>query len=296
MYRGRFAPSPTGPLHFGSLLTATASYLEARSRQGEWLLRMEDIDPPREPHGAAADILHSLERFGFAWDGPVLYQSRRHDAYLAAQQQLQQSGKVYACHCSRQDVLMAGAAAGLAPGVYPATCRHAGHDLQTPAILRVDSRGMPIRFTDWLQGPQQQHVEREIGDFAIRRADGLWTYQLAVVVDDAAQGITHVVRGCDLLSSTARQIHLQRLLGLPTPDYLHLPIAINQYGEKLSKQTFARPLADDLPVPQLWQALELLGQQPPSGLQHGKLAELWEWAMQHWRTAAIPAQRAVRHV
>lgn len=293
MYRGRFAPSPTGPLHFGSLLAALASGLEARRRGGQWLVRMEDIDPPREVAGAADLILRTLEVYGFEWDGPVMYQSRRDDAYRAALEELRRSGALYACRCSRREVLEAAAAAHLAPGVYAGTCRRAGYAVDGPGALRVRTDGAMIEFADRLQGAQRQNLEREVGDFVVRRADGLWAYQLAVVVDDAAQGITDIVRGADLLDSTPRQLHLQRLLGLPTPGYLHLPVAVNAAGEKLSKQTYAPALPTDNPLPHLWRALVFLGQQPPAELLEGDMPALWRWAREHWDSAAIPATRAL---
>lgn len=293
MYTGRFAPSPTGPLHFGSLLAALASCLEARRQGGQWLVRMEDIDPPREMAGAADLILRTLEAYGFEWDGPVLYQSRRDEAYRAALAALYRDGALYACRCSRKETLEAAAAANLAPGVYPGTCRRARHAIDGPGALRVRTDGATIAFTDRLQGPQHQRLEQEVGDFVVRRADGLWAYQLAVVVDDATQGITDIVRGSDLLDSTPRQIHLQRLLGLPTPGYLHLPVAVNAAGEKLSKQTFAPALPMNDPLPQLWQALDSLGQRPPAELREGDLPALWRWAVAHWQAAQIPARRRI---
>ncbi len=293
MYIGRFAPSPTGPLHFGSLLAALASCLEARRRDGQWLVRMEDIDPPREVAGAADLILRTLERYGFEWDGAVLYQSRRHEAYRAALNELHRTGALYACRCSRREAMEAAAAARLTPGVYAGTCRTAGHAVDGPGALRVRTDGALIAFSDRLQGPQRQALEREVGDFVVRRADGLWAYQLAVVVDDAAQGITDIVRGSDLLDSTPRQIHLQHLLDRPTPTYLHLPVAVNAAGEKLSKQTYAPALPMDDPLPSLWQALAFLGQRPPPDLLEGDVPALWRWAVGHWDSTAIPTTRAV---
>jgi glutamyl-Q tRNA(Asp) synthetase len=232
VYRGRFAPSPTGPLHFGSLVTALGSYLDAKAHGGEWLVRMEDIDTPRVVPGAAGDILRTLEHFGLEWDGPVLYQSSRIDAYEAALAGLRDRGLVFPCTCSRKD----------AGDRYPGTCR-SGPRGQRCAIswrLRVD--GETVHFNDRRLGAQSQNVEDYAGDFVLKRADGLFAYQLAVVVDDAAQGITDVVRGEDLLDSTARQILLQRALDLPQPRYLHLPVVLNALGQKLSKQTGAEPL------------------------------------------------------
>jgi len=288
MYRGRFAPSPTGPLHFGSLLAALASCLEARRQGGQWLVRMEDIDPPREVAGAADLILRTLERYGFEWDGEVMYQSRREAAYLAALEELRRSGVLYACRCSRREALEAAAAAHLAPGVYAGACRTAGHVIDGPGALRVRTDGRVIEFSDRLQGAQRQNLEREVGDFVVRRADGLWAYQLAVVADDAAQGITDIVRGSDLLESTPRQLHLQRLLGLPTPTYLHLPVAVNAAGEKLSKQTHAPALDLEQPLPTLYDALVVLGQNPPPELLQGDLSSLWHWALRHWDPAGLP--------
>lgn len=291
-YIGRFAPSPTGPLHFGSLVAALASYLDARHHAGRWLLRMEDIDPPREVAGAADLILRTLEAYGFQWDGPVLYQSRRGDAYRAALDTLLHNGHAYACRCSRREAIEAAAQLKLLPGVYPGTCRSARHEPRADRAIRVIAEG-EVEFNDRLQGRQRQALEREIGDFVVRRADGQWAYQLAVVIDDAAQGVTDIVRGSDLLDSTPRQIHLQHLLRLPTPTYLHLPIAVNTAGEKLSKQTYAPPLDPHRPIPALWQALTFLGQQPPTELQQAEPQALWEWAIAHWQAERIPAHKKI---
>jgi glutamyl-Q tRNA(Asp) synthetase len=243
-YRGRFAPSPTGPLHPGSLVAALASWLDARAHAGTWLVRIEDIDPPRELPGAARDILETLAAFGLEGDEPVLMQHSRGVAYESALQQLRQAGLAYGCACSRRDAEDAARAAGLADGVYPGTCRH-GTQGRIPRSIRLrvpDPPADAIAFTDRAVGRYAQSLSRDVGDFVLRRADGLWAYQLAVVVDDAAQGITDVVRGADLLDNTPRQIWLQRCLGLPTPRYLHLPVVTNAQGEKLSKQTGARAL------------------------------------------------------
>lgn len=287
-YRGRFAPSPTGPLHFGSLVAALGSYLDAAAHGGTWLVRMEDLDRPREVAGAADDILRTLEAFGFAWEGEVMYQSHRDEAYRAALADLQRLGAAYACACSRREVEAAIAAGGGNRGVYPGTCR-AGHrpDRSTRAI-RVQVPDEQVTINDRVQGPVVQDLAREVGDFIIRRADGLFAYQLAVAVDDAAQGITDVVRGSDLLVSTPRQVLLQRLLGLPTPHYLHLPVATNTAGEKLSKQTRAPALDHGRPVQTLTKALAFLGQQPPPELNQADLPDLWHWARTHWSRDAIP--------
>ena len=238
VYRGRFAPSPTGPLHFGSLIAAVGSYLEARSQDGVWLVRMEDLDPPRVMPGAAKHILHTLHAFGFDWDDPVVQQSMRSDAYHAALHRLRAEGLVYPCGCSRREIADS-AVRGIEGPVYPGTCRAGLRDARAARALRVRTRDEPIGFTDAVQGEIVQSIAREIGDFVLYRADRVFAYQLAVVVDDAEQGITDVVRGSDLLLSTPRQIHLQRLLGLPTPRYLHLPVAVNADGPE-AQQADAR--------------------------------------------------------
>ena len=291
-YRGRFAPSPTGPLHFGSLVAAVGSYLEAKRRGGLWLLRIEDLDPPREQAGAADAILRTLEACGMGWDGEPLYQSRRSVAYRAALARLEAQGLVYACGCSRREI----ADSGLGPGgalIYPGTCRLRLAPGKTPRATRVRVDGNAIEFEDTVQGNMHQDLAAEAGDFVLLRADGLHAYQLAVVVDDAEQGITDVVRGADLLASTPRQIYLQRLLGLGTPRYLHLPAVVNAAGEKLSKQTHAPPVDERNPVPALTQVMEFLGQAPPADLRRATLAEFWSWALSHWDAQQIPRRRSL---
>lgn len=284
-YRGRFAPTPSGPLHFGSLVAAVGSYLEARRQQGEWLLRIEDLDPPRVAPGATDAILRTLESFGLHWDGEVVYQSARGPAYQAALEQLQAQGAIYRCSCSRKKILSAGHIGPVGP-VYPGTCR--GRSVSRPnASWRVDTRGGRIFFEDAVQGPVAVDLEREIGDFVVRRADGLYAYHLASVVDDAAAGITAVVRGHDLLPCTAPQIFLQQLLGLPTPQYLHLPLALNQQGQKLSKQTGARALDPAQRTSLLAQALAFLGHPPPAEAI-ADLDGLWQWAHANWDPGRIP--------
>ena len=290
LYRGRFAPSPTGPLHFGSLVAAVGSYLDARCCGGEWLVRMEDIDPPREMPGAADLILQTLEAYGFEWDGAVLYQSSRSEAYESALERLRQEGALYACACTRKEIIDA-ARRGIDGPVYPGTCR-SGLNGREARAWRVRTTQQEIAFEDAIQGHQAQVLERDIGDFVLKRADGFYAYQLAVVVDDAAQGISHVVRGADLLDSTPRQIHLQRLLQLPTPHYAHLPLATNGAGEKLSKQTLAPALSLDQAPVMLWQALHFLGQMPPRELATADLDSLWQWARQHWQLGAVPRTQA----
>jgi glutamyl-Q tRNA(Asp) synthetase len=293
-YRGRFAPSPTGPLHFGSLVAAVGSYLEARKHGGQWLVRMEDLDPPREMPGAADSILKTLEAYGFEWDGPVLYQSARHDAYEAALERLRRDSLLYPCSCTRKEIADS-ALRGIEGPVYPGTCRNGPHGKPARA-WRVRTGMSETAFDDALQGYQAQVLERDIGDFVLKRADGLYAYQLAVVVDDADQGVTHVVRGADLLDSTPRQIWLQHLLGLPTPAYTHLPIAANAAGEKLSKQTLANPLDLAQPTNALWQALAFLGQRPAEELAAAGLAELWKWSMIQWNIQNVPKLRSKCHL
>jgi len=290
-YRGRFAPSPTGPLHFGSLVAAVASFLEARRHGGQWLVRMEDLDPPREVPGAGDAILRALEAYGLEWDGAVLYQSERGQAYAAALQALRAEGLLYACACTRKEIAAA-RGPGRPPDYYPGTCRGGPPSGRRGRTLRVLTEQARIEFEDALQGPQSEDLEEQVGDFVLRRADGLFAYQLAVVVDDAHQGITHVMRGADLLDSTARQVYLQHLLGLATPHYAHLPVAVNTAGEKLSKQTGARPLDAADPVPGLWAALAFLGQAPPPELRRANLHELWDWARARWDPGAIARCRA----
>src|SRR5450830_1478837 len=247
-YRGRFAPSPTGPLHFGSLIAAVASYLEAKSNHGQWLVRMEDIDQSREVPGAADDILFTLERFGFAWDESVIYQSERHAEYAAALEKLAEKTLVYPCFCSRKEIADS-AIHGLDGLIYPGTCRNCGlaKSGRKPA-LRIKVPQCYISFSDALQAEVRQQLAYEIGDFVVQRADGFYAYQLAVVVDDEAQQISHVVRGADLIDSTPRQIYLQQALGFAKPHYTHTPIAVNAQGEKLSKTTLANPLDKTKPV------------------------------------------------
>ncbi len=281
-YRGRFAPSPTGPLHFGSLAAAVGSYLDARHHHGIWLVRMEDLDVPRCVPGAADDILRTLEAFGLHWDGEVIHQSRRDAAYEATLQRLKDSGAVYPCCCTRREIADS-ALHGIDGMVYPGTCRNGVPAGREGRAWRVRTDNCPVEFDDPLQGLQSQRLESEIGDFVVKRADGLFAYQLAVVVDDAFQNITHVVRGADLLHSTPRQIYLQRLLGFATPAYMHLPIAVNAQSEKLSKQTLAPAIATDDVIMALIAVLEFLGQQLATELRQGSVEEILNWAVGNWR-------------
>lgn len=280
-YRGRFAPSPTGPLHFGSLVAAVGSFLDAKHHHGTWLIRMEDLDTPRCVSGAADDILRTLEAFGLHSSEPILYQSQRTPAYEEALHKLQADAAVYPCCCTRKEIADS-ALHGLEGPVYPGTCRNGIPEGREGRAWRVRTNNDPVGFGDALQGHLVQHLESEIGDFVVRRADGLFSYQLAVVVDDAFQGITHIVRGADLLDSTPRQIYLQRLLGLLNPQYLHLPIAVNESREKLSKQTLAAPVDETHPVATLLRVLNFLQQQPPADLLEANVETVLEWAIQNW--------------
>jgi glutamyl-Q tRNA(Asp) synthetase len=284
-YRGRFAPSPTGPLHFGSLVAAVGSFLEARTRGGEWLVRMEDLDPPRVAAGAADDILRTLAACGLEWDGPAAYQSARSAAYHCALHRLRRLGLVYPCACSRREIADS-AIAGTEGPVYPGTCRGGIPAGKSARALRLDTQGAAVAFEDALQGRIECGLERESGDFVLYRADGVFAYQLAVVVDDAEQGVTDVVRGADLLASTPRQIYVQELLGLPRLRYAHLPVAVNARGEKLSKQTQALAVDASRPLPALLAALSFLGQSPPCGL--ATIGELWAWAIENWKLGRVP--------
>ena len=281
---GRFAPTPSGHLHFGSLVAALASFLDARASGARWLLRMEDLDPPREVPGAAAAILRALENYGFEWDGPVLYQSQRSAAYAEVVEQLIKRDLAYACSCSRSQL------AGHA--IYPGTCRHAGRSRHDAAIrLRVPDAD--FAFIDRVQGHYSRNLAREDGDFIIQRRDGLFAYQLAVVVDDAFQGVTDVVRGADLLDSTPRQLYLQQLLGLPHPAYLHVPLLLQPDGHKLGKSYRSPPLPPDQATPLLTRALRALGQQPPPELAQATPAEIMVWGGAHWDAGAIPRQTSM---
>ncbi|MCW5962673.1 MAG: tRNA glutamyl-Q(34) synthetase GluQRS [Bryobacterales bacterium] len=292
-YRGRFAPSPTGPLHFGSLVAAVASYLDARAHCGEWLVRIEDVDIGRAVPGVADEILRTLERFGFTWDCEVLWQSCRTERYRAALMRLWEQEVVFSCACSRRDLAGSGRLTEDGVAWYPGTCREglpsdyldAGR-IARSVRFRVNDH--PIAFVDRCQGHVEDRLESSVGDFVILRADGLFAYQLAVVVDDAEQGITDVVRGADLLSNTPRQIALQRALGYSTPRYLHVPVAAHASGEKLSKQTGAQPVDPGRAVQEVHAALRFLNQNPPAQLIEDSLAALWEWAVAKWDAAAVP--------
>ncbi|WP_368668951.1 MULTISPECIES: tRNA glutamyl-Q(34) synthetase GluQRS [unclassified Pseudomonas] len=284
-YIGRFAPTPSGYLHFGSLVAALASYLDARAVGGRWLLRMEDLDPPREEPGAQTAILKALESYGFEWDGEMILQSDRHDAYAEVLNRLFNQGLAYACTCSRKQ---------LEPyhGIYPGLCRNLGH-AQADAAIRLRVPELEYRFVDRVQGEYRQHLGREVGDFVIRRRDGLYAYQLAVVLDDAWQGITDIVRGADLLDSTPRQLYLQELLGLTQPRYLHVPLITQPDGHKLGKSYRSPPLTEDQAPPLLLRALRALGQEPATELNDASVAEIIAWGIAHWDVALIPRTLSV---
>jgi glutamyl-Q tRNA(Asp) synthetase len=277
-YIGRFAPSPSGPLHFGSAVAALASFLQARQRGGQWQIRIDDLDPPREQRGATRSILDVLVALGLEWDGPVTYQSERSSAYENALQKLADAGLTFPCACTRKQL-------GGRP--YPGNCRNgvrAGLSARTLRV-RVDER--IVSFVDALQGGQQQQLADVVGDFILVRADGYYSYHLAVVVDDHDAGITEIVRGVDLIESTPRQVYLQHLLGCTTPEYVHIPIVLNDTGTKLSKQTFAAPIDAKNPAHILFEALRFLSQRPPLELAHADVSDILQWAHEHWDLAAV---------
>lgn len=302
-YIGRFAPSPTGPLHFGSLVAAVASYCDARANQGKWLLRMEDVDKPREMQGAAENILRTLAVFGFEWDGEVFYQSQRHNMYAAAFNQLQHQQLIYPCICSRKEIADSATTLGIEGAIYPQTCfnktdnsnARENHGSAIPLDtsswrINVDNAGL-ITFNDATQGSVSQQLAHDVGDFILKRKDGLFSYQLAVVVDDALQGVTHIVRGADLLDSTPRQIYLQHLLGVTTPFYAHVPVMVNADGQKLSKQTLAKSINAETSTALVFEALRFLGQRPPADIKNATLEDIWSWAVANWQLDKIPQQK-----
>jgi len=279
-YRGRFAPSPTGPLHIGSLTAAVASYLQARTSGGSWLLRIEDIDPPREIPGAAADQVDTLGAFGMVPDEPVAYQSRSHAIHNRALARLRAAGRAYDCGCSRRDLP--------ASGIYPGTCRNGIPAGRAARSIRFRVPAATIEFEDRIFGACGHRLDQTCGDFVIRRADGLIAYQLAVVVDDIESGITEVVRGSDLLNSSPRQQALYDALQAPTPGWMHLPLIVDRSGAKLSKSSRADPVDRHAPRRAMVLALTALGHPPPAGLR--SLEALWQWARRHWEPARVPRE------
>jgi glutamyl-Q tRNA(Asp) synthetase len=291
-YRGRFAPSPTGALHFGSLIAAVGSYLEAKSHNGEWLVRIENLDKPREIPTASHEIFRALEILGMEWDHEVIYQDQRIDSYENILTILNKRGLTYSCTCTRKEIADS-SITGISGQIYAGTCRNNVQNKDRPGAVRIKTDNNIVEFEDSLHGLISQRLESETGDFILRRSDGIYAYQLAVVADDATQGITNVVRGADLLDSTPRQIYLQKLLGYSTPTYMHLPVAVNNQGEKLSKQTKAALLDISNPVKQLVEAVNFLGQESPIELLGNNVSSFWKWAIENWHPEKIHKKRTI---
>lgn len=283
-YTGRFAPTPSGPLHFGSIVAALGSFLQARKHQGRWLVRIEDIDEPRTKPGADKLILEQLERLGLYWDGDIVYQSNRIHLYQSALKILESESLVFSCSCSRKDT---------ANKPYPGTCRNKSIKIAGDHSIRLLTTNELITLHDLVQGKYSQQLETDTGDFIIKRADGRFAYHLAVVVDDAEQSVTEIVRGIDLLDSTPRQIYLQKKLGLSIPSYLHLPLAIDSPGNKLSKATEAEAANTNDPVNTLLNALTFLGQEPPKELTSSNVHAVLNWAIENWNIKNIPAKKEI---
>ena len=288
-YIGRFAPSPTGPLHFGSLLAAVASYLQAKNNQGKWFVRIEDLDPPREVKGSASYILKQLEQHGLFWDDSVLYQSNQTDHYQDILESLRKKQLIYNCTCTRQRLAALN-------GIYDGKCQNKNHNQDnassrlsiSKSLKLIEHKTDEFTFIDSIMGEFSQSLKRDVGDFVVLRRDGLISYQLAVVIDDYHQGITEIVRGFDLLDSTPRQILLQKCLGYQTPNYAHIPLALNSLGQKLSKQHFAKELSIDKESEQLWLALDWLKQNPPLELRQLSVKDILAWGEEHWSLESIP--------
>jgi glutamyl-Q tRNA(Asp) synthetase len=294
---GRFAPSPTGPLHFGSLVAAVGSFCLARQAGGRWLVRIEDLDGPRVVPGASDDILRTLERLGLCWDGEVLFQSRRAAVYAGVLHELRQAGRVFACGCSRREVLASAPHHGEEGPIYPGTCRDGLPPGRAARSWRLRVPEQKISFEDGVFGWRCQHLAREVGDFVLRRADGLFAYQLAVVVDDAACGVTQVVRGADLLGSTPRQIFLHHCLDYAVPAYVHLPLVLASNGEKISKRHGAVRIGDrenggESCGAQLWRALRFLGQPVPDELCRAPADEVLAWGTDCFELGRVPREGA----
>lgn len=291
-YIGRFAPSPTGPLHFGSLLAAVSSYAQARQQQGRWLVRIEDIDQPRCDPAYTSLILNTLDSYGMHWDGEIIYQSHRNAIYQHALDRLIEKDLIYGCACSRRQI-KASANSLNNELIYPGTCRNGLAAGTTARSLRIRTNDEAITFYDKVQGKICQNINKQVGDFIIKRADHLFSYQIAVVVDDNEQGVTDIVRGSDMLGSTPRQIYLQHCLNYTTPSYLHIPLAVNSDGSKLSKQNKAMPIDSTDPRPQLLQALQFLRQNPPEALRDTDIETIWQWTLKHWSVDHIPAKQNI---
>ena len=290
IYKGRFAPSPTGPVHFGTLVAAVGSYLQAKKNNGDWLIRMEDVDITRKVDGADTDILKTLEAFGFEWDGKIIYQSEQTAHYEQSLEQLISQSLIFPCLCSRKQLSTSDSA------IYPGTCRSRQLPEKNEHALRLLANDKTICFEDAVMGQQSQNIKRQCGDFVIRRRDGLFAYQLAVVVDDALQNITEIVRGADLLDSTPRQIYLQQLLNYPTPDYCHLPLAIDVSGDKISKSEGATKINLQHKEQQLISVLSFLGQNPPEDLAQSSINDIWSWATEHWDITQVSSKTHIRPV
>ena len=279
-YIGRFAPTPSGPLHFGSVIAALASYLEAHSNQGKWLLRIDDLDTPRVRAGANSRILQVLEELGLYWDNEIVYQSNRQSAYEEAAHQLQLDSLLYFCACSRKKIQ---------GKPYLGTCRDLKLEPAPQHSMRIKTETNLFSVDDQIQNAYRQNILEDVGDFIVRRADGIFAYHLAVVVDDAAENVSHIVRGTDLMDSTPRQIFLQEKLGVTTPAYAHLPVAINSSGDKICKQHKAEDvLLSNSPVKVLFDSLEFLGQNPDEALLDATVADLIKWGIENWQLSNVP--------
>jgi len=288
IYKGRFAPSPTGAVHFGTLLAAVGSYLQAKKNNGEWLIRMEDVDLTRKVEGADTDILHTLEAFGFEWQGEVLYQSAQNEYYEEALQQLIKQSLVFPCLCTRKQLAQSSS------NIYPGSCRSHKLPEKNEHALRLITSDIDIMFNDAIMGKQSQNMSKQCGDFIIKRRDALFAYQLAVVVDDAMQGITEIVRGADLLDSTPRQIYLQQLLGYHTPTYCHLPLVVDANGNKISKSEGAAKVDVKNREKQLCEVLKFLQQNPPADLSDCSLNDIWQWAIDNWTIDQLTGAKSQR--
>ncbi len=288
-YIGRFAPSPTGPLHLGSLFTALASYLDARVHNGKWLLRIDDLDTPRNRPGAVDSILNCLDTFGLHWDGSIYYQSHHLEEYRYYLDELERQQMTYRCVCSRKELAEYFSALGISDEntLYPGICRHKIITGDIPSAIRVKTESTEITFQDELQGLISQNLANQQGDFILKRKDGIIAYQFAVVIDDKLQQINHIVRGCDLLEETPKQTYLQQLLGLPTPIYKHVPVIVDQGGFKLSKQTLATAVDTQSPNISLFSLLKLLKQNPPDELDGVTVNDLLDWAIIHWQPEVL---------
>ena len=289
-YKGRFAPSPTGPVHFGTLTAAVGSYLQAKVNNGEWLIRMEDVDTTRKVEGSDKEILDTLEAFGFEWHGEIIYQSEQTGHYEKALEQLINQSLVFPCLCSRKQLTK------IDSDIYPGTCRDRKLPEKNEHALRLLARNITIEFSDIVMGKQSQNMAQQCGDFVIKRHDGLFAYQLVVVVDDALQNITEIVRGSDLLDSTPRQIYIQQLLGYATPAYCHLPLAVDSDGNKISKSEGATKVDIKNREKLICSVLTFLGQQPPADLPGCSIDDIWSWAIENWDVTHIPSKTHIQPV